>query len=180
MARFLVRLCLCKMTGRKLGTPTLMSIIASKSCVINACQYGYCPLLWILGRVLDTTLSIKKWMCILTPSGLKKWPQMPIMTISEIETTSKVSLKLTSRINLGRRGVPGPSSRLCTQTTSPPPPPAPHTTERAIPGQQRPIRPTGTINTPPPRTAKAAQNGNHRPCLKSKPQVKCHLNLPAG
>ena len=29
-------------------------------------------------------------------------------------------------------------------------------------------------------TAKAASNGNHRPCLKSKPQVKRHWNLPAG
>ena len=169
------------MTGRKLGTPTLMSIIASKSCVINACQYGYCPLLWILGRVLDTTLSIKKWMCILTPSGLKKWPQMPIMTISEIETTSKVSLKLTSRINLGRRGVPGPSSRLCTQTTSPPPPPRPTQRKGLSQANKDPYVPQEPlIPPPPPRTAKAAQNGNHRPCLKSKPQVKCHLNLPAG
>ena len=122
-------LCLCQMTGRKLGTPTLMSIIASKSCLIKACQYGYCPLLWILGRGLDTTLTINKWTCILTPSGLKKWPQMPIMAISEIETTSKVSLKLTSRINHRRRGVLGPSSRFCTQTTSPPAP-APRPTQR--------------------------------------------------
>ena len=30
------------------------------------------------------------------------------------------------------------------------------------------------------RTAKAASNGNHRPCLKSEPQVECHWSLPAG
>ena len=38
--------------------------------------------------------------------------------MSKIETTSKVSLKLTSRINLGRRGAHVPSSRLWTQPTS--------------------------------------------------------------
>ena len=32
----------------------------------------------------------------------------------------------------------------------------------------------------PFRTAKAATNGNHRLCLKLKPQVKCHWSLPAG
>ena len=32
----------------------------------------------------------------------------------------------------------------------------------------------------PFRIAKAASNGNHRLCLKSKPQVKCHWSLPAG
>ena len=30
------------------------------------------------------------------------------------------------------------------------------------------------------RTAKAATDGNHTLCLKSKPQVKCHWSLPAG
>ena len=29
------------------------------------------------------------------------------------------------------------------------------------------------------RTAKAATDGNHTLCLKSKPQVKCHWSLPA-
>ena len=36
----------------------------------------------------------------------------------------------------------------------------------------------GFVN--PFRTAEAASNNNHRVCLKSKPQVKCHWNLPAG
>ena len=40
-------------------------------------------------------------------------------TMSKIETTSKVSLKLTSSINLGRRGASTPSSWLLTQPTSP-------------------------------------------------------------
>ena len=37
-----------------------------------------------------------------------------------METTSKVSLKLTSRINLGRRATHAPNSRLWTQSTSTP------------------------------------------------------------
>ena len=32
----------------------------------------------------------------------------------------------------------------------------------------------------PFRTTKAASNGNHRLCLKSKPQVKCQWSLPGG
>ena len=42
------------------------------------------------------------FLACLTPSGLQNRLQMAIM--SKIETTSKVSLKLPSRINLGRRG----------------------------------------------------------------------------
>ena len=123
--------------------------------------------------------------------------------MSKIETRSKVSLNVTSRINLevearapssrlstepistppspakpekanpGRRDLQAPNPRTQTQPTSPP------SQERAIPDQQRPIVPTETINNPP-WTAKAAPNGNHRPCLKSKPQVNCYRSLPAG
>ena len=32
----------------------------------------------------------------------------------------------------------------------------------------------------PFRTAKPATNDNHRPCLKSKPQVKCHWSFRVG
>ena len=39
-----------------------------------------------------------------------------------MESTSKVPLKLSSRINIGRRGVRAPSSRVWTQATSLPPP----------------------------------------------------------
>ena len=57
----------------------------------------------------------------LTPSGLEKRSQMAIL--SKIEIASKVSLKLTSRINLGRRSVSARRA-LCfghwTQPTSPP------------------------------------------------------------
>ena len=56
LTRFLVRLCLFKMTSRKLDTPTLVSKITSKSCLTNACQYG----LWFYGRILGITLSINK------------------------------------------------------------------------------------------------------------------------
>ena len=120
--------------------------------------------------------------------------------MSKIETRSKVSLNLTSRINLeveartpssrlstepistpaqpekanpGRRDPHAPNPQPQTQPTSPP------SQERAIPDQQRPIVPTETINNPL-WTAKVAPNGNHRPCLKSKPQVNCHRSLPAG
>ena len=75
----------------------------------------------------------------LIPSGLSK--------ISKIETTSKVSLKFTIRINLGRRGAHAPNSRLWTQPASPPPPPTAR--EELSPGQKGPIAPIGTINNIP-------------------------------
>ena len=80
--------------------------------------------------------------------------------MSQIKTTSKVSLKLTGRINLGRRGVCAPSSRLWTQPTSPSPLP------RAWKGPSQAIAPTRTTNNSP-RTAKSATNWNHRLFLKS-------------
>ena len=55
----------------------------------------------------------------LIPSGLSK--------ISKIETTSKVSLKFTIRINLGRRGAHASNTQLWTQPANPP-----HSPERAI------------------------------------------------
>ena len=54
---------------------------------------------------------------LITPSGLQKRPQMTIM--SKIRTISKVSLKLSIRINLGKPGVRAPSSRPSRQPTSP-------------------------------------------------------------
>ena len=83
-----------------------------------------------------------------------------------METTSKVSLRLTSRINLGRRGARAELSTL--GTTHNPPPTHTHThththtepgkghptaPERAIP-QEPPIAPTGTIKRPQMKTAK--------------------------
>ena len=48
--------------------------------------------------------------------------------MSKIETTSKVSLKLASRINLGRQGMRAELSTLDTAHKPPPPPtPATHT-----------------------------------------------------
>ena len=65
LTKFLVRLCPCKMTSRKLHTSKPMSVMTSKSCLIITCQYGYCPLFsWALfalmfyRRALDITLSI--------------------------------------------------------------------------------------------------------------------------
>ena len=54
--------------------------------------------------------------------------------LSKIETTSKVSLKLTSRINLGRRCASTPRAfdfgHSPQAPPSPPPPPVPHSLER--------------------------------------------------
>ena len=129
----------------------------------------------------------------------------------KIETTSKVSRKFPSRINVGRRDAArqaldfghSPQALLSTARKEP------------FTGQKGPIAHTGTTNnppalqsgqstrrarqaldpghspqappqlpqeppTPPPpplTTAKAATNGNHRPCRtcpRSKPHVKCH------
>ena len=115
-------------------------------------------------------------MCILTPSGLKKWPQMPIMTISEIETTSKVSLKLTSRINLGRRGVPGPSSRLCTQTTSPPPPPRPTQRKGLSQANKDPYVPQEPL-IPPPQDCKSGPKWQSQTMPKIETTSKMPLKL---
>ena len=65
----------------------------------------------------------------------------------------------SSMINPRRRGAPAPS------------PPQP---EKGYPQAKKdPIALKETINNPF-KTAKAATNVNHRLCLKSKPQVKCH------
>ena len=75
---------------------------------------------------------------LITPSGLQKRPQMAI--------TSKVSLKLTSRINLGRRDARTKPPTL--DTTHKPSLPQAHTQSRKglSPDQQRPIVPKGTID----------------------------------
>ena len=87
--------------------------------------------------------------------------------MSKIEITSKVSLTLPSRINLGMRGTIALSSRLKTKPTS-----SPTSSKTLTPGQNEPIAPTGTTNNhpthPPPKT-KPATNSNHRPCPKRNP-----------
>ena len=61
----------------------------------------------------------------------------------EIETTNKVSLKLPSYKNLGRRGACAELSILDTAYKPPP------QSEKGLPpGRKRPIAPTGTINNP--------------------------------
>ena len=55
--------------------------------------------------------------------------------MSKVETTSKVLLKLPSRINPGRRGTGTPRPRVWTQPISPPPLPPPthtHTVWKAL------------------------------------------------
>ena len=89
--------------------------------------------------------------------------------ISKIETTSKVSLKLTSRRNLGRR------ETCMHQALHLPTPPHPTAGNAPSPGQKGHIVPKGTINNPP-RTAKAATNGNHRP-PKTETTSKVPLKL---
>ena len=84
--------------------------------------------------------------------------------MSKIETTSKVSLKLPSRINLGRRGARVPSSPLWTQPSSSPTAP-----KGPTPGQKEPVVPTGTINKPP-RTAKPPTHSLERAKYLNKPE----------
>ena len=115
----------------------------------------------------------------LTPSGLQSSLKWQSYIMSKIKTTSKVSLKLTSRINVGRRGKQAPRFRLWTQSTSPPPP------HMAISGQQRPIVLTKTTNNPPPcpkdrkRGHKLQSQTMPNTETTSKVPIKCHLSLPA-
>ena len=67
------------------------------------------------GRIFQTFQA-----CSLIPSGLQKRPHMAIM--SKFETLSKVSLKLTSRINLGRGDARSNLSALDTARKPPLPP----------------------------------------------------------
>ena len=84
--------------------------------------------------------------------------------MSKIETTSKVSLALEGK------------ARTC--ANSPPPPPHPHPKQ---PGKGYPqANKDPWLPQEPLITPSGLQNGNHRLCLKSKPQVKCHWSLPAG
>ena len=83
--------------------------------------------------------------------------------MSKIETTSKVSLKLTSKINPRRRGAHVPSPQFWTQPTSPSQPGKGHPAQKGLfPGEEGPIAPTGTTEhgrpTPqPPRPQKQPQ-----------------------
>ena len=84
--------------------------------------------------------------------------------MSKIETTCKVSLKLTSRINIGRRRAHVPISRL---GHSPQTPPTPTVQKGPFPDQIGRIAPTETINNPL-RTAKAARAAS---------EVKVHVRV---
>ena len=86
--------------------------------------------------------------------------------MSKVETTSKVSLELTSRMNLGRRGAP----QVLDLRHSPQ---APSVLKGLSSSEKGPIVPTGTIINPF-KTDKTAQNGNLEQCLKWKPQAKYH------
>ena len=68
--------------------------------------------------------------------------------MSKIETTSKVSLKLSSRINLGRQGARTELSTLDTAHKSP------HIPEKAIPDQKEPTATATTNNAPLPQDHK--------------------------
>ena len=108
--------------------------------------------------------------------------------MSKIETTSKVSLKLTSRINLGRRGAHVPSSRLWTQPTST------HTARKAlIPNPQEKAAPHGpdgsthksALNPPPqeyPRhyPPKPNQTPHNPPTDARRTRRTSHRNENAG
>ena len=97
--------------------------------------------------------------------------------MSKIETTSKVSLKLTSRINLGRRGAHVPSSRLWTQPTST------HTARKAlIPNPQEKAAPHGpdgsthksAPNPPPKNTPGITPPNRIRPPTTPPPMPGAH------
>ena len=108
--------------------------------------------------------------------------------MSKIETTSKVSLKLTSRINLGRRGAHVPSSRLWTQPTST------HTARKAlIPNPQEKAAPHGPgwkhpqerPKTPPKNTPgitppKPNQTPHNPPTDARRTRRTSHRNENAG
>ena len=85
--------------------------------------------------------------------------------MSKVETTSKVLLELTTRINLGWRGARAKLSILDLVYKPL------HGLERVILKQKR---------THSSQTDKTAANGNLGQCLKWKPQEKCHQNLPEG
>ena len=83
---------------------------------------------------------------------------------SKIKTTSKVSLKLPIRINLGKQGAHVPSSQYWARRTSPPPQPT--AWKRLSRGQKGPLVPTGTINNP----FRTAQAGLHKQSATEAPQ----------
>ena len=124
----------------------------------NQCKYNItfnifsCRILIISYKMLMITgiFNEKQINYHLTTSGLQKRPQMAIM--SKIETTSIVPLKLTSRINLGRRGAPAPHK-----------PPLPHSLERAIQTNKDPQLPQERPITPQPdKRQKARRMGAPR------------------
>ena len=66
--------------------------------------------------------------------------------MSKIETASKVSLKFTNRVALGRWAAPAEVSTL--DKAHKPPPPHAQAQKEPSPGQKGPIAPTGNINKP--------------------------------
>ena len=112
---------------------------------------------------------------------------------SRIETTSKVSLKFISRINLGRRGAhmhraldPAQSPRAPIHHPPPPPhtPIQTHTPERAIPRQTKTTRPHRNHQQPlpPPQRRqtgpKPTSRINHgRPGARPVPDLELQSGL---
>ena len=68
--------------------------------------------------------------------------------MSKIETTSKVSLKFTNRVALGRWAARAEVSTLDKAHKPLPPPPHAQAQKEPSPGQKGPIAPTGNINKP--------------------------------
>ena len=90
----------------------------------------------------------------------------------KIETTSKVSRKFPSRINVGRRDA-APSTRLWTQPTSPPL----HSPERAIHRPKRTHIPHRN-HQQPPSTAKRPKHKARAPSPRPRTQPASAPQLP--
>ena len=112
-------------------------------------------------------LSLFHFLC-LTPLGLQKSPQMAIM--SKIETTSKVSLKPTSRINL---------STLDTAPSAPPPSAFLPPPLQLGKGQSLLyIQPCMTPAMEPPRTSKICHMGSWNAATTSKFCIHIRTLIP--
>ena len=92
--------------------------------------------------------------------------------MSKIETTSKVSLKLTSRINFGRRGACARRALNFGHSQKPPPLPQPRKNQIA-PDRQK-------LDTPPQKQPTARRRPQHRhpPKIPQHPQKTPAPELP--
>ena len=106
-----------------------------KACTCWAPDFGHSP--------QDTSQSRKGY-----PQALqdcKSGHKCQSQTMSKIKTTSKVSLKLTSKINPRRRGAHESSPRFWIQPASSPQPRKGHPAQKGLfPGEKGPKAPTGT------------------------------------